>query len=101
MPRPQRVVTLREMRGSRPGRVLLATSDPAVVRAVERAMARRLDPAPMPPEPLSEAAVDESVSAEQLLESGAPCPHSAGCELKETDRPRDDQIPKDGRMGPP
>ena len=44
MPRPQRVVTLREMRGSRPGRVLLATSDPAVVRAVERAMARRLDP---------------------------------------------------------
>ena len=53
MPRPQRVVTLREMRGSRPGRVLLATSDPAVVRAVERAMARRLDPAPMPPEPLS------------------------------------------------
>jgi hypothetical protein len=40
--RHQRVVTIREVRRGRPGRVLVATTDPAVVTAVEQVLLRRL-----------------------------------------------------------
>jgi len=54
MAKPDRIVTIREARRGQPGRVLFATSDPTVIRAVERAMARRLTAEPIdeptPPE---------------------------------------------------
>lgn len=40
--RPELVVTIRRMHRGRPGPAILATCDPAVLSAVERALGRRL-----------------------------------------------------------
>lgn len=42
IPSPDRVVTVRALVRGRPGPAILATTDPAVLAAVERAIGRRL-----------------------------------------------------------